>query len=367
MTNFFNKIEAQFNRGLPFAVYRKPDLSEITAWLQASDALKTTVDFKEEGFVFSPFMGSKPSVVFEKSHSEVLHANMSEVQTFSSKVKVKVETAQKTHYEQLVQKAIDEIDNTSLSKVVLSRQIEVPITLAEPLELFQNLMANYPHAFVYCWYHPQIGIWLGATPELLCDMTRNEVTTVSLAGTLKKGASHGWTNKERREQRLVTDYIVSKLQPLAKTIKEGQVQEVNAGDLTHLKTTVKALIDPGETGLKDLIRQLHPTPAVCGFPSDLALQFIQQHETYDRSYYTGFLGEMNMRKERRRSRSMRNLENTVFKSINTASQLYVNLRCLELKNKHAYIYVGGGIVESSVPEKEWQETIDKSNTILSVL
>ena len=86
-----------------------------------------------------------------------------------------------------------------------------------------------------------------------------------------------------------------------------------------------------EFELKNLLNTLHPTPAVCGLPKEAAKSFILQNEKYDRTFYTGFLSEIN--------------DNSVTKP-------FVNLRCVEIDKKLAEIYVGGGVTEQSDPEKE---------------
>jgi isochorismate synthase len=95
-----------------------------------------------------------------------------------------------------------------------------------------------------------------------------------------------------------------------------------------------------------LIDALHPTPAVCGLPKESAKEFILENEGYDRSFYTGFLGEL---------------------SVENRSNLFVNLRCMQVKDATYYIYIGGGITSASVPEKEWEETVAKSKVMLRVL
>jgi isochorismate synthase len=97
-----------------------------------------------------------------------------------------------------------------------------------------------------------------------------------------------------------------------------------------------------------VIRALHPTSAVCGMPLEAALTFLLNNEPYDRRYYTGYLGELNL-------------------GTDAQTHLYVNLRCMEIKDQMAHIYVGGGITKDSDPELEWQETVAKSETMLHVL
>ena len=91
---------------------------------------------------------------------------------------------------------------------------------------------------------------------------------------------------------------------------------------------------------------MHPTPAVCGLPRDMAREFILENEKYNRSYYTGFLGELN---------------------INQKTALFVNLRCMQIYDNKSVIYVGGGITKDSNSEKEWEETVSKSKTMKKVL
>ncbi len=98
-----------------------------------------------------------------------------------------------------------------------------------------------------------------------------------------------------------------------------------------------------------MIRRLHPTAAICGLPRQKAFEFIRMYEGYSRQYYTGFLGEVNYPEP-------------------GSTSLMVNLRCMQLfpKEKKAWVYVGGGITSSSLPEKEWEETQAKSETMKRV-
>jgi isochorismate synthase len=95
-----------------------------------------------------------------------------------------------------------------------------------------------------------------------------------------------------------------------------------------------------------VLHELHPTSAVCGMPKDKALAFILQHEGYDRSFYSGYLGPVH---------------------IDGQSQFYVNLRCMQLGQDAAYLYVGGGVTADSSPDAEWRETELKAGTLLAVL
>lgn len=96
-----------------------------------------------------------------------------------------------------------------------------------------------------------------------------------------------------------------------------------------------------KSDLYNLLKDLHPTPAVGGMPKDLAKNFILDNEGYDRSFYAGFAGYEN--------------ENE--------SEFFVNLRCAKIYSNKINLYVGGGIMPDSIPENEWKETELKSRTI----
>ena len=183
------------------------------------------------------------------------------------------------------------------------------------------------------------------------------MTTMSLAGTqkFKPGVKPKWTTKELEEQELFTAYIVKTLKSKLKKLEMSSTESVKAGMLWHLKTTIAGVLDSSNS-LKQIVEDLHPTPAVCGLPKDMAQDFILRMENYDRKYYTGFLGELNME-----------ASDVANKNADPKTTLYVNLRCMELTKKEAFIYIGGGITEASDPEKEWQETEDKSSTMLQVI
>lgn len=365
---FFKTLEIQYSKQLPFVVYSRPINCVIKSWLQHDDALYKTETFTESGFVFAPFDFSAQSIVLPESHCEhhILEAGHLETDD-----KISVYTSSETNKNQhikLVSKGIETIKKTDLKKVVLSRCEPHELDAINPLTIFKRLYNTYKNAMVYCWYHPKVGLWLGATPELLFKVEGQQLTTISLAGTKPFSESNevNWTHKEIEEQQIVTDYIKEQIEPYSKQIKVSEVETIRAGNLLHLKSRITSLLYPSES-LKSIIEALHPTPAVCGFPKQMAKDFILQNENYDRDYYTGFLGELNLKQSKTRNTNRRNVENSAYTSVKTYSNFYVNLRCMQLKDSKAFIYVGGGITKDSVPENEWEETVNKTKTMGKVL
>ncbi len=370
--DFFARLEQQFTSKLPFVAYRKPNSDEVKAMLQIDDKLNKVSDYNESGFVFAPFDDREDAVLIPSDNSEVISLSVvipANAGIHSSNEEVSSES--KTHHINLVQKGIDSIKSNHLKKVVLSRQETVNLSEANPLKLFKLLLQTYPTAFVYCWYHPKVGLWLGATPETLLRVEGNLFETMALAGTqLYNGTLDViWQDKEKEEQQLVTDFVVSSLESSvgSQHINVSEVKTVKAGNLLHLQTKVKGTLNFKILNFKQVLQALHPTPAICGIPKESAKQFILENENYNREFYTGFLGELNLQEKKTRNSNKRNVENNAYASVKKVSNLFVNLRCMQIQDDDAIIYVGGGITKDSIPENEWIETVNKTNTMKKVL
>ncbi|MBS9462111.1 chorismate-binding protein [Flagellimonas sp. 389] len=331
--------------GLPFSIYRKPSENEVRAVFQTTPDLNFTLDFEESGFVFAPFDLDDNAILIKADESKTVPF---EAERLDLDVNVTLAESGKDFHLNLIAKGIKQINKGLLRKVVLSRKIDVPLS-KPPYEIFQNLLNRYQDAFCYWFYHPKVGTWCGATPETLMRTHNKNLRTMSLAGTLpvEKTSLPDWGSKEIEEQKMVTDYIKDKLRDAVEDLKVGKVKSVKAGKLWHLKSEITGTIT-SETKIKSIIAALHPTPAVCGIPTYEAKAFIKENENYERTFYTGFLGELNL-------------------GATKTIALFVNLRCMELKDDEASIFVGGGITSASQPESEWSETQNKSKTILRTI
>jgi len=366
--DFFLHIETHHKSKRPFVAYRKPNEVEVKAMLQKDIELNTGEDFTEKGFIFSPFDSKEQTIIFPLEKCNTISSESS----FSSEIEQhkifpKESLEHKKYHIELIKKGIQKIKEGSLEKVVLSRVETVPISVENPIEIFKSLLKLHTSAFVYIWYHPKIGLWLGATPETLLHIEGQRFKTMSLAGTQAYTNSKEviWNDKNLNEQKFVTDFIVDELEPFTERLSVAPVQTIKAGQLLHLKSKISGVLKA--EFLKDVIYKLHPTPAVCGLPKDKAKEFILQNENYNREFYTGFLGELNLQSSTSRNTNSRNVENNAYSTVKTSSHLFVNLRCMQLKGQEALIYVGGGITKDSNPEEEWEETRNKMETVLNVL
>ena len=340
------KVKGAIEQKLPVCVYRKPNQNKVTAVFQESSELLQIKNFRERGFVFAPFDLKNKTILLRPDL--VLNAPYVIQEIPKREDCLELQESSKSAHLNLIEKGKESIALGALQKVVLSRKIDVKHQV--PVEKILNRILNaYPSAFCYLFFHPSTGIWCGATPETFLELRNNKLKTMSLAGTLPYQANVDpiWGQKEIEEQKMVTDFILTNLSNKVDDLKAEGPESTKAGLLWHLKTVVSGKLS-SNSSLKCIIQSLHPTPAVCGLPSDLSRAFILENEGYDRKYYTGFLGELGMEKPH-------------------DATLFVNLRCMELTQEGTSIYVGGGITAESIPEKEWEETQSKSKTMLSLL
>ncbi len=361
-----DKALQNLEKGLPFVLYSKPNSDQLQAIYQADDRLNYVADFTETGFVFAPFNTISKSILIQSKAAFTAHIEYGAFELNDILENNSGETSEKSRYKAMISKALNEIGQGDLEKVVLSRKIEVPQT-DTPLQIFQRILTNYRTAFRYIWYHPEVGIWVGATPEILLKTNGQQLFTMSLAGTQSslEFEQAQWTAKELHEQQVVTDYILRALQTVALSVNEEEVETIKAGNLWHLRTKLSGTFAPNAFG--KVVKAIHPTPAVCGIPLKAAEHFILENESYERTFYTGFLGELNFKNEVSRNKNRRNQENSAYRSLLKTSELFVNLRCMQVFDDKVQIYVGGGITKDSDPEREWEETVSKSSTMRSVL
>jgi len=250
-----------------------------------------------------------------------------------------------------VEEIINAIKENKFEKAVLSRIKVVERKYRSKLtEIFHLLSSSYPNAFVYL-LNVNEQVWIGATPEPLICSDKNELETVSLAGTREYNDGnlnlHKWSQKEKVEQELVTHYIENTLSSLNINFLQKKGPYTNkAGNLIHLRTDFTIDIHQLNGRLGELIKELHPTSAVCGYPKKESMEFILNLENHNRRFYSGFLGPVNL---------------------DERLLLFVNLRCMQVMDDRLILHVGAGITADSVPEDEWDETEIKADTLLSII
>lgn len=383
------------NHGFGCALYRLPNPSDdsvgkntkhlIIDLSPVRDINHLHLDEMGKGFIFHPFSSDHHQIKFinqdihiaediESKKLELVHSKVPPdelTELFDTEKTKEIEYSdsignrdiktdqivdQKSEYIGLIDKTIQEIKTNKFQKVVVARKrtIELPDQF-NSFEFFESLTDNYKNAFIYLACIPGVGSWVGATPEILINIDENrQFQTVALAATQAFRddvdlEDTTWSQKDIEEQAMVSRFIIN----CFKKIRLREFEEVGprthiSGNLVHLKTDYNVDMDQvvyPQLG-SVMLELLHPTSAVCGMPKEPAKSFIIENEGFDREYFSGFLGPVNVQGE---------------------TNIFVNLRCMKLMKHHAKLFAGAGIISNSNPEKEWNETEIKMQTLLKVL
>lgn len=232
---------------------------------------------------------------------------------------------------------------TEVRKIVLARTADLPLPKGvSPYAIYQAAARNNPGAFTALHHSPEWGTWLFSTPEQLLTGQNGTWHTMALAGT-KQNDGTPWDTKNIREQALVADFIRRTVTPIAESVQESAPESLITGNIRHLCT--RFCIRMPQEQLLPLLKQLPPTPAVCGAPVEQTRKLILDWPDIDRCCYAGYMGPWQ--------------ENAV--------HLYVSLRGMSFFPGVGRLYAGGGLMPDSEEEQEWQETEAKMQAMKQAL
>ena len=235
------------NSGLPFSLYREPGKKRVYVLIETSQKGNNN----KQGFVFVPFdRQHKPLFInadilaYEgEALPEIINAEKGGLPYKAGNCNVYIAT--EDEYCEQVRQAVNVMKNKEIQKIVLSHIRKYP--RPEDFNIFHffdKICDALPEAFCYVFFHPEAGLWCGASPELLMRYDGALVETVALAGTRnaenKTAEDAHWKEKERVEQQYVSDYISECLQ--TEGVEDIHVTgpvTARAGNLFHLKTFFK--------------------------------------------------------------------------------------------------------------------------------
>lgn len=251
----------------------------------------------------------------------------------------------------LVELALAHIQSGAARKLVLARRRQ--LDFAEPLSSAATLQAlSSAHAATTRFaFVSGSATFMGATPELLVKKFGLDVATEALAGTFRRvqadfAAELLRSPKEHDEHRPVLQAILDQLRPFTERIDYPSGPELRElPQLLHLRTPIQARLR-SPMHVLDLVRALHPTPAVGGAPTQEALNWIDHSEPYERGWYAGPVGWFDRTGD---------------------GEFVVALRSGVLQGNRATAYAGAGIVQGSDPLSEYRETELKFAALLSGL
>jgi isochorismate synthase len=258
----------------------------------------------------------------------------------------------------LVAKVSGLIKAGQFQKVVLAR--EVRAQAGQPLDISQalgRLRVNYPSATLFAV--AQAGrCFLAATPERLVRLYEGEVRTIGLAGTFPRGKTEEEdrelgqellnSSKNREEHAVVVRMLRTALSKVCRYVwAEENPTLLKLSNVQHLYTPVLGrLAEDARISILKLVEQLHPTPALGGFPRAEALAWLRGNEGLDRGWYAAPIGWVDCRGE---------------------GEFVVAIRSALVEGNQAYLYAGCGIMADSDPESEYIESCLKLKPMLTAL
>ncbi len=258
-------------------------------------------------------------------------------------------------WKNLVNQALEKIDSGDAEKIVLSRKVEMLISgELDFSETMRRLRGKYPGCYLFV-HHRGKSSFFGATPEKLVKISGGIWEIDALAGSAPRGKSdeedltleQALINdpKNLNEHNFVIKHIKESIASYCRNIKVNDEHSIRKlANIQHIWTKITAESDDPVPMLL-LLKDLHPTPAVCGLPKDIALQFIKKNEGYRRGLYSGIVGWFNF---------------------NNDGDFAVAIRSALTTGNKLIAFAGGGIVNSSDPDEEFNETELKLNPIMAL-
>ncbi|WP_347862508.1 isochorismate synthase [Salimicrobium sp. PL1-032A] len=267
-----------------------------------------------------------------------------------------VEEVRPEEWKKTIEEATEELKSGSLQKIVLAREVRLTFNApASITSVLQDLSEMQNASYVFCYEHGG-AYFVGATPERLVKVENDELFSACLAGTIRRGGTEEdddalgdellADSKNRVEHEYVVRMIRNAVERYAEAVDVPEEPSLyKLRNLQHLYTPVQARLKDGFS-LLDVVKDLHPTPALGGLPQQEAVDYIRKHEFMNRGWYASPIGWIDG-------------------GLN--GEFAVAIRSALIRENRASLFAGCGVVESSDPESEYEETQVKLKPMLAVL
>jgi menaquinone-specific isochorismate synthase len=251
--------------------------------------------------------------------------------------------------------ALEAFSSTTLAKVVLARKARFEFDAnLDPFALMVRLLGATPNCYHFLFSHGD-GTFLGASPERLFRQDGRRIQSEAVAGTGARGITDGdddalgnellHSEKDQREHEYVRQSVKEALTDLTRMLHvDTTATDMKLAVGRHLLSRVDGVLKPGVDAF-DLLRSLHPTPAVGGYPYQEAIDVIEHLEPFDRGWYAGPVGWIGR----------------------DSAEFAVGIRSGRIVRNRLDLFSGAGIVCGSDPELEWHEVEQKIGDFLRVL
>lgn len=281
-----------------------------------------------------------------------------QIKNQSSKIAYGTDIPERHQFNEMIQQAINYINDQQFNKVVLARTLTLRLETEPQVSAWlTNLIQKNNQGYIFSIGTDFYRSLIGASPELLVKKEGKMVTINPLAGSrkltwnkekdaeLEKELLH--SKKDLHEHKIVVDFMCERLSAYLSNIDFNENPDVLYTDtMIHLSTVIKGEVKNDSISSLDLAELLHPTPAICGEPQKQSLDFIQKIEPFSRGYYTGLVGYMDG---------------------NGDGEWVITIRCAEIKDKEITLFAGAGIVNNSIQNSEYNEISGKFTTILNAM
>ncbi|MCB0744964.1 MAG: isochorismate synthase, partial [Ignavibacteriae bacterium] len=258
-------------------------------------------------------------------------------------------------WKEKVDTALKKISQGDFAKVVLSREVNLELTSRPQFsKLLNELSLKYPKCYTFAFQKHE-SIFIGTSPEKLAKFSNGWIEVDALAGSAPRGLTLEEdikyeqfllnSKKNLNEQQSVVNFITNLIKNISDEIYFDEKPIIRKlPNIQHLWTLIKAKMNKNYK-IFDVLLKLHPTPAICGTPWNVAQKYILDVEEHDRGLYSGNIGWFNY---------------------NGSGEFAVGIRSALIKDTQLYAYSGCGIVEGSEPQSEFEESEIKLKPILSL-
>lgn len=271
-----------------------------------------------------------------------------------------------------VSKSLDKISSGHIDKIVVSRALDVKTREQVDVKQILKRLANHnKQGYIFAadvsenkTFGKQESIseggkriLIGASPELLVSKNGTTVFANPLAGSRprsddpiedeRRALELKGSKKDLYEHAVVVDMVKEALAPFCDSLEVPEMPSlIKTGAMWHLSTEIHGILKQTDTSSLELGIALHPTPAVCGYPTALAREAIKEIEPFDRRFFAGMVGWCDEKGD---------------------GEWIVTIRCAEVEAHALRLFAGAGVVSGSVPEEEWEETGAKFRTMLHAM
>ena len=292
-----------------------------------------------------------------KERDQLIHAaQVKELKTYEKPEMADYQELFKEEYLRTISKVTQTIKDNNAQKVVIARSLKMEFKeqLTAP-QVLSHVINEQPESYLFGLEHEGL-LFFGASPERLVKVDERRAYSSCVAGSIKRGKTAEEDNlfgqsllndaKNLGEHRYVVEMIAK---TFAKNCIKYKVPNhprlLKIRDIQHLFTPVEGELT-SEATILQLVKHLHPTPALGGVPRMEAMEVIRQHESMNRGYYAAPLGWIDAEGN---------------------GEFAVAIRSALLRDNKAFLYAGGGIVADSTPESEYEETLVKFRPMLRAL